>query len=232
MPEFMVTMHITFPTGMPANDIKPLLDEEARAAKPYLDSGQFSRVWRTYGSHMGSHGHLALWNMRDMADVALAYQTFPLVRKGYGVVESIIPLAVNPNDRRNAPLVAESPIPLTYYELNNFLGENGRNSTVTKEGVMATLVTGVTIHDHPHSGRPREIHFMVDGQKVAEIGPTDKAEGEDVAPGYIDFLAEWDGRPVSHQAWKNRILADNGLLYADHSAAKSAPRHSMAAKGA
>jgi hypothetical protein len=72
----------------------------------------------------------------------------------------------------------------------------------------------VTIHDHPGSGRPREIHFMVDGQKVAEFGPPDGAEGQDsdIAPGYIDFLGEFMGKPVYHADWKNRIMADNGLL--------------------
>jgi hypothetical protein len=84
------------------------------------------------------------------------------------------------------------------------------------EGHAAALVPdgSITIHDHPGSGRPREIHFMVDGVKIAEFGPPDGSEGvdSDVAPGYIDFLGEWDGQPVHHVDWKNRIMADNGLL--------------------
>jgi hypothetical protein len=75
----------------------------------------------------------------------------------------------------------------------------------------------VAIHDHPSSGRPREIHFMVHDaehgwQKVAELGPTGaKEENEDVATGYVDFLEEWAGQPVAHLDWKARIRRDNKL---------------------
>src|ERR1700733_5824593 len=90
------------------------------------------------------------------------------------------------------------------------------------EGHAAALVPdgSVMIHDHPGSGRPREIHFMVDAHdgnglvKVAEFGPPDGSEGidSDVAPGYIDFLGQWDGKPVHLVQWRNRIEEDNGLL--------------------
>lgn len=117
-------------------------------------------------------------------------------------------------------------IRLTYANLRAMLdahdwaeAHNMRSMAVTLqpgEGSGASLVPdgSVVIHDHPHSGRPREIHFMVDGQKIAEFGPPDATEGvdSDVAPGYISFLGEWMGQPVHHVEWKNRIMADNGLL--------------------
>jgi hypothetical protein len=96
---------------------------------------------------------------------------------------------------------------------------------VTNEGRTAQIVPGVTVHDHPASGRPSELHFMVGGQKIAEIGPHSPAESGDVGPDYIDLLAQWAGRPVAHQEWKNRLLADNGLLYPDYGSAAGARRH-------
>lgn len=223
--EFMVSMTITFPDEMPLSERRKLLEAESAAAAPYLDSGQFARVWRTWGSHESSHGHLALWNAPDSQFIWETYATFPLVAAGYGLVWEVTELMTNPNDRKSAPLVAEAPFALTYYNLERFLTLHGEGSLSPGEGITATIAPGVTIHDHPHSGRPRELHFMVDGQKIAEIGPTSKSGSEeDVAPGYIDLLAEWDGRPVHHDTWKNRILADNGLLFPDHHSAKNAPR--------
>lgn len=226
--EFMVMMDIRFPADMPPERRRELLQQESEAARPYLDSGKFARVWRTWGSHEGDHGHMALWDAQSLRVVELAYASFPLVRLRYGTVRRIFPLQVNPNDRRNAPLVAEeAPFPLTYYNLSRWLDQQGQPSGIANEGTTAELAPGVTVHDHPHSGRPRELHFMVDGQKIAEIGPVTQSAGgfaEDVAPAYIDLLAEWDGKPVRHDTWKNRILADNGLLFPDHQSAKNAPR--------
>ena len=77
------------------------------------------------------------------------------------------------------------------------------------------LTEGVEIHDHPVSSRPLEIHFMVEGQKVAEFGPPGgpgEIEGAEIAPGYIDFMGMWMHQPVGHVDWKNRIMSDNGLI--------------------
>jgi len=229
MPEYLVMMQIHFPEEMPLAERRKLLEEESAAAAPWLDSGQMSRVWRTWGEHEDSHGHLALWNARDISDVESAYFGFPLVLKGYGHVSTIQPLMVNPNDRRSTPLVADAPFRLTYYNLRNWLDQQGTKSSVTNEGITAVVVEGqLWVHDHPHSGRPRELHVMASGssgwQKIAEIGPETRGENEDVAPGYIDLLAEWDGKPVHHEQWKNRILADNGLLFSDYESALKAPR--------
>lgn len=104
---------------------------------------------------------------------------------------------------------------LTYANLRALLDSGQRTlPPAANEGEAAELVPGhVTIHDHPHSGRPLEIHFMVDGQKIAEFGPPEGTEGvdTDVAPGYIDFLGQWMGQPVHHVDWKNLIMADNDM---------------------
>jgi len=222
--EFLAQMNIRFP-GVPHDQIVRLLESEALAAKPYLESGEFTRAWRSWGNHEGDHGHVALWTAPSSQWVRDRYEAFPLVKGGYTDTLVITPLMHNPNDPGPHPLhMADAPFPLTYENLNKHLAEYGRNSTVTNEGATATLVTGVTIHDHPHSGRSREIHFMVFGQKIAEIGPPTMHEGDEVAPRYIDLLAYWDGKPVHHDAWKNRILADNGLLFDDYESAKAAPR--------
>jgi hypothetical protein len=124
----------------------------------------------------------------------------------------------------------ENRIRLTYQNLRAILDANAwaddsgkrevRLTVRHGEGEVATLIQGeLMIHDHPSSGRPREIHVMCSDekggwQKIAEIGPPDGREGvdSDVAPGYISLTAEWDGRPVGHIAWQNLIRADNGLL--------------------
>lgn len=226
--EFMVRMDITFPRGMSLDDRIELLRRESEAAAPYLDSGEMSRVWRSYGVHTGNHGHIALWDMPSEKAVQKAYASFPLVQEGYGAVGPVTRLEVNPNDR-HAP--AQAPFPLTYENLSRHLTDTGQWSDVQQEGLTAEVVPGqLWVHDHPHSGRPRELHVMCAGsggewQKIAEIGPvTESLQSENVAPGYIDLLPEWDGKPVHHEDWKNRILADNGLLHPSHESAKNAPR--------
>lgn len=117
-------------------------------------------------------------------------------------------------------------IKITYPVMRDLLDRYGHEGDVDGghgHGHELIVVPGVlSIHDHPASGRPHEIHVMVfspgrtgvEGwQKVCELGPAALAEGEanDVAPGYVDFLAEWAGEPVDHKEWKNRIAADNGL---------------------
>ena len=214
MPEYMVSMDITFPQEMDVTAIKAVLDAEAVAARPYLDSGQFNRAWARYGEHVGSHGHLALWTM-DQGDWALRenasayqasriraiYEGWPLAQGGYTSNLVITELLVNPNDQHQP---ATAPF-LTYANLRAYLTDKGHAASGHGEGLTADLVPGVSIHDHPMSGRNREIHFMVDGQKIAEIGPPTGSEQEN-APGYIDLLAEWLGKPVAHDRWKARIL--------------------------
>lgn len=222
MTEFLVSMDITFPAGMPLDEIRALLAEEAQAAKPYLDSGEFARAWRTYGEHEGSHGHLALWDTGSEISVRYIYRAFPLVRGGYASNLRVQPLMVNPNDPETLPGL---PVRLTFPELRRWLDEHGSASSAADEGTSAEIVPGVSIHDHPHSGRPRELHFMVKGQKIAEIGPPSDAWGpQEIAPAYIDFLAEWEGKPVHHEAWKQRILRDNRLFHDSYQDAVSAPR--------
>jgi hypothetical protein len=65
---------------------------------------------------------------------------------------------------------------------------------------------------------------MVDGQKVCEIGPDENLHGEPKAARYIDFLAEWEGKPVSHRQWEARIRQDNKLLHPDYESALAATR--------
>jgi muconolactone delta-isomerase len=224
MPEFLATMNITFPHGTSNGTVQCLLDEEAEAARPYLESGQFARAWRTYGEHFGSHGHMALWNAEDINVVNDAYASFPLIKNGFATNLRIQPLAVNPNDPNNLNDPWRDGFPLTYDNLHHFLDLHGERSHVVNEGLTAELTEGVTVHDHPVSGRPREIHFMVGGQKVAEIGPVTGHPGEDVAPSYVDLLAEWDGKPVAHEAWKQRILVDNNLVHPSYTQAVISPR--------
>jgi len=222
--EFLVQMDIRFGNENP-EFIRALLESEALAAKPYLESGEFTRAWRSWGTHEGDHGHVALWTAPSYLWVRDRYDSFPLVRGGYTSLPQITELMHNPNDPGPHPLhMADAPFPLTFENLRAYLIRYGTRSGVTNEGLTAELVTGVTIHNHPRSGRASEIHFMVFGQKVAEIGPLVASEGDEVAPRYIDLLVEWDGKPVHHEMWKNRILADNGLLFNDYESAKAAPR--------
>jgi hypothetical protein len=69
------------------------------------------------------------------------------------------------------------------------------------------------------------VHDDVHGwQKVAELGPWSDEGEAGVQPGYIDFLAEWDGRPVLHQQWQARIRQDNHVLHPDYATALHGPR--------
>ncbi len=222
--EFLVQMDIRF-GDLAHDEIVRLLEAEALAAKPYLESGEFTRAWRSWGEHQGDHGHVALWTAPSSVWVGIRYDSFPLVQQGYATDIRITTLMHNPNDRGPRPLhMADAPFPLTFENLRAYLIKHGTKSGVTNEGLTAELVTGVTIHNHPRSGRASEIHFMVFGQKVAEIGPLVANKGDEVAPRYIDLLAYWDGKPVHHEMWKNRILADNNLLFDDYESAKTAPR--------
>jgi len=123
-----------------------------------------------------------------------------------------------PHDEPPEEITLNAPLKYTYAELRAYLNEHGHpGDPLHGEGLSAELPEmGVTVHDHPHGGTARELHVMAGGQKVAEIGPaddTDRAEGEhdEVVPGYVDFLAEWDGQPVRAARVKLKIAQDNGL---------------------
>ena len=228
MPEFLVHATIAFPPGFPERRVNELLQQESEEAQQYFDAGLFVRVWRL----PGSRDHWALWDAPDVETVHLAYASFPLFKASFLHAE-VIPLAVNPNDpvwQAQQELEAMT-LPLTWAALHGWLMQNGKYSGQHGEGLTAALADGVSIHDHPDSGRPRELHFMVGGQKIAEIGPVSApyndlandeppfGKAEDVEPGYVDFLAEWAGKPVRHEAWKRRIMEDNGLTHDSYDSA-------------
>lgn len=225
--EFIVEMDIAFPSDMPPSAVTWYLAEEAKTCEPYFASGAFSRAWRTYGEHTGNHGHMALWEFDGTADdLKAVYRTFPLVYSGFATNVRIRALQDNPNDRetkfkhaRESMWGESRPVPLTWDALYARITEDIKAGTAVQRmrGEVAyhtEIAPGVTIHIHPESGNPRDIHFMVDGKKTAEIGPaspTPDGMHEDNVPGYISFLAEWDGLPVRNDVWKRQILADNGL---------------------
>jgi hypothetical protein len=109
-----------------------------------------------------------------------------------------------------------APVALTWDSLITFF--DTASTVRTHHGELPALRPvgpGITVHIHPESGNPRAIHFMADDVKIAEIGPSGPAPDgmhEDNVPGYVSFLAEWDGKPVASQLWKDQIAQDNGLL--------------------
>jgi hypothetical protein len=110
----------------------------------------------------------------------------------------------------------------TYAGLRTYLNEHGTpGDSAHGEGLTAELPEiGVTVHDHPHSGTRRELHVMVSGVKVAEVGPADDSdvavgEHDDNVSGYVDFLAEWAGQSVMDEQYgriKLKIALDNDLV--------------------
>lgn len=231
MPEFLVSMDIAFPEGMPREEKERLLAAEAEAAKPYLDNGWFARAWRTYGDHAGNHGHLALWSGSDQltfTEIADAYDSFPLVTAGCTRNWQATELLANPNDpasrmaqARKAMWKGYAPVPLTWDSLITLFDTSSFLRTHHGElPARRPVGPGITVHVHPESGNPRAIHFMVNDTKVAELGPSGPAPDgmhEDNVPGYVSFLAEWGGKPVTSQLWKDQIARDNGLLPASAS---------------
>lgn len=122
--------------------------------------------------------------------------------------------------RRDLAVEAQArAVSYTYTDLRAWLDTHGHPGDASHgEGTAADVAPGISVHDHPHSGRPRELHFMVDGVKVAELGPGSHDPAyphEDVEPGYVDLMSEWAGKPVRHSHAKARILADNGLSETD-----------------
>lgn len=219
--EFLVYFHIEFPPGMGRSNpaaIERIYAEEAEAAKPYFESGIFKRVWRI----PGSRDHWALWEAPDAETVHQAYASFPMYQGGFGTVTQFYALAINPNDPGPdgtggllATSIPEASVNLTWQPLNNFLLLHGHAGNASEgESRSVDLMPGVSIHNHQHAGRRAQIHFMVDGVKIAEIGPPDD-QGEEVKPGYIDFMAEWESRAVKSRTvdtWVRRIKRDNGLV--------------------
>jgi muconolactone D-isomerase len=214
---FLVRMDLKLPEVSGMREAN-LYREEAEAAKPYLDSGEFSRVWRV----PGTRNHVALWDVKDAQTIHDAYTSFPMFPWMTVTVE---PLCVNPNDP-GEPASDLPDLPMTWASLNQYYREHRSEQHVSAigEGGSVDLTPDVSIHTHPTSQFPAEIHFMVGGQKVCELGPDVNLNNEPKAPGYIDFLSEWEGIPVLHRRWKARIQADNGLLHPDYAAALAAPR--------
>jgi muconolactone delta-isomerase len=217
MPEFLVHFKIDLPPGLSEARRQDIYAEEAKAAQPFFDNGSFARVWR----EPGTRNHWAVWSAPDADYVHRAYESFPMFRLNFGRA-TVYPLAVNPNDP-GEPAADRPDLPMTYPVLRRLLDEakaNGWN-TAMENGVE--IADGVSVHDHPGTDRGRQLHFMVDGQKLAELGPlTD--EGESIGPSYVDFLAEWFGKPVNHGKWAARIRKDNNLMHGDYAAAFAAPR--------
>lgn len=214
--EFLVHMQLHFPPETPADFITEHYAAEAEAAKPYLTSGEMARVWRV----PGKRDHWAIWDVKDAQALHAAYTNFPMFP---WMNVDVIPLCTNPNDP-GVPATECPDVPMTYPVLRKMLdaAKAFGDNTALENG--RELCPGVSIHDHPGTDRNRQLHFMVDGQKVAELGPvTDEGEKE-IGPGYVDFLAEWLGKPVSHAKWVARIKADNQLLHPDYDAALNAPR--------
>jgi muconolactone delta-isomerase len=218
MPEFLVHFEITLPPGLPELERERIYKKEEKAAAPFFANGTFARCFR----EAGTRNHWAIWDAPDADYIHRAYETFPLFTLNWGRA-SIIPLAVNPNDP-GVPATECPDVPMTYPVLRKMLdaAKAFGDNTALENG--RELCPGVSIHDHPGTDRNRQLHFMVDGQKVAELGPvTDEGEKE-IGPGYVDFLAEWLGKPVSHAKWVARIKADNQLLHPDYDTALNAPR--------
>jgi muconolactone D-isomerase len=218
MPMFLVQMELKLPADFTPMHITNLYAAEAEAAKPYLDSGEFAQVYRV----PGTRNHVAIWDVPDAQTIHDAYTSFPMFP---WMTVTVTALCVNPNNP-GTPASELPDIPMTWAGLNEYYQTHKTEQHVSAigEGGSVDLTEHVSIHQHPTSATPAEFHFMVDGQKVAEIGPDQNLNGEVQAPGYVDFLAEWEGIPVLHRKWKARIREDNGLLHPNYAAALAAPR--------
>ncbi len=213
MPEFLVHMKLNFPPGMKRPEMQRLYHKEARRAAELATAGAFLRVWRI----PGQTAHISLWEARDATALHEMLESWPM----FSYMDlTVTPLAVNRNDPGGA--ADELPeIMFTYPVLRELLDAHHAHS----EEHGLDLGAGVSVHDHPGTDRGLQVHVMVDGQKVAEIGPR-AAGGESVAPAYVDFLAEWEGRPVRHARWQRRIAADNELVHDSYAEAVMATRNS------
>ena len=226
MPEFLVHMQFNFPADLtPIRKQELYLHEAARAAE-LAEAGVFKRVWRI----PGRTAHISLWEVPDATVLHECLESWPM----FDFMDiQVTPLALNHNDPGG---VAEDlpGMQMTYSTLRAVIDAHRDHGHGDADGIE--LAPGISIHDHPGTDRALQIHFMVDGQKMAEIGPPitthqfppgqtqGKVIGESVVPGYIDFLAEWEGRPVRHARWQNRIAKDNGLTHSSYEDALAASR--------
>lgn len=213
MPEFLVNMEFTFPPGMKRPDLQRHYRKEARRAAELADAGLFLRVWRI----PGRRAHVSLWQAKDATELHEALTSWPMFDY---MSLTVTALAVNHNDPGGLA-TALPEVRFTYEALREMLDAHHAHD----EAHGLNLGEGISIHDHPGTDRARQVHVMCDGQKIAEIGPG-SGEGESVAPAYIDFLAEWQGRPVRHVRWQQRIASDNGLIHASYDDAVRATRNS------
>lgn len=227
MPEFLVHFEINLPVGLSEHSRERIYREEAEAARPFLENGTFARVWR----EPGQRHHWAIWDAPDADYVHRAYETFPMFKLNYGRA-TVYPLAVNPNDP-GYPAQDRPDLKMTWASLSAYY--DSQPGTVPAPGSpqaarheTKTVMLTPTVSIHMHDGVfPREIHFMCDDVKVAELGPDENLHGEPKAPRYVDILAEWDGAPVAWRKWKARILQDNRVLHPDYATALSSERVSF-----
>ena len=215
MSKFLVHMALTLPPGLTEAEQADLYSREKTAMDPFFDSGEFQRVWR----EPGTRNHWALWDVDDVQTIHDAYTACPMFP---WMTITVHALCVNPNDP-GYPARERPDVTMDYPSLRKLLDASRAEHTDTAMEHGLELCPGVSIHDHPGTDRGRQIHFMVDGQKLAELGPFED-EGESIGAGYVDFLARWMGRPVRHTKWEMRLRMDNQLLHPDYASALAAKR--------
>jgi muconolactone D-isomerase len=224
MAEFLVNMQLHFPPETPGDFIARHYAQEAAAAQKYIRAGQITRLFRV----PGTRNHVALWDVPDVQAIHDAYTNFPMFR---WMTVDVKPLCTNPNDP-GTPYAGCDGLMFTWRDLNRYYTAHltgqpgdghghGEGETVILDDTPGAVIS---IHKHPGSAFPEEFHLMAGDVKVAEIGPDENLHGESKAPGYIDFLAEWDGVPVHWLKVKSRVAADNRVLHPDYNAALNAPR--------
>jgi muconolactone D-isomerase len=213
--EYMVTMHFNFPETWTREEMQDHYLQEGRRATELANAGLFERVWRL----PGERGHVSIWRCDNADTLHQALESWPMFM--YMTIQ-VQEFAINHNDPGG--IAEELPhIRFTYPVLRKLLDEHHAHS----EDHGFDLGAGISIHDHPNTDRGLQIHVMCDGQKIAEIGPDkDYQEHESVVSGYVGLLAEWEGRPVRHVRWQNRILDDNRLVHPDYAAAARSTRNS------
>lgn len=224
MAEWLVEMEFHFPGLWTHDTMQEHYTEEAHRASQLAETGLFKRVWRV----PGRRGHISLWEAPDADVLHRALESWPMFMF---MSITVKPLAINHNDPGG---VAEGypDVQFTYPVLRSILDDHHAHSEDTGY-VLPGGDDTISIHDHPGTDRSRQIHVMCKNldetwQKIAEIGPPvlDPNSHESVIPGYIDFLVEWDKRPVRHVQWQRRIERDNNLLNLNYEEALTHPRFS------
>jgi muconolactone delta-isomerase len=218
--EFLVKFLIDFPPGMPQAEIDLLYEREAEAAAPLIRERLFRRVWR----EPGTRNHFALWWVPDADFLHRAYSGFPMWKAGFGRVAWVQPLAVNPNDPGWPVQIAPNGFAeeLVWANLYRMVEQSTLPPRPGSGGEAPYVVAEITpapemsLHVHPDGPDPFEVHVMVDGQKLAEIGPpagyyaANPDARHSKADGYVSMIGLWMGQPVMHEHWARRIAADNG----------------------